>query len=153
MILADAITSDCVTSDLKSTDKAEVIDELSTNLSNNIANINREDILSAILEREKLGSTGIGYGVAIPHGKVEGIDRVYIAFGRSKGGIDFDSMDNRPAHLFFLIVAPANSTASHLKTLASISELLKEEDFRSKLLKAKDAKDIYNVIIEGEKLI
>ena len=153
MILADAITSDCVASDLKSLDKTEVIDELSTILSDNIDCINREDVLSAILEREKLGSTGIGYGVAIPHGKVDGIDRVYIAFGRSKSGVDFDSLDSLPAHLFFLIVAPSDSTSSHLKTLASISELLKEEDFRHKLLNATDAEDIYNVIVEGEKLI
>lgn len=153
MILEESISKDSILCNVTSKDKLEVIDELSSMLSNSIRGVSREDILTPILEREKLGSTGIGYGVAIPHGKVEGVDRVYIAFGRSIGGVDFEAMDDKPAYLFFLIVAPLNSTVEHLKALAAISGLLKDEEFRSQLLNAKDAEAIYNTIVEGEKRI
>lgn len=153
MVLADTIIKDCVVCELNSKEKSEIIDELSSNLSSYIEEVSREDVLTSILEREKLGSTGIGYGVAIPHGKVEGISKVYISFGRSTDGVDFDSIDDKPAHLFFLIIAPMDSSALHLKALASISGLLKEEQFRKQLMKAKDSAEIYNIIIEGEKLI
>ena len=82
-----------------------------------------------LLEREKLGSTGIGYGVAIPHGKMKDLKKILVSFARSKRGVDFQATDEKPVHLFFLIVAPENSTASHLKVLSDISRILKESAF------------------------
>ena len=97
-----------------------------------------------------MGSTGIGYGVAIPHGKLKKLDCLVVVFGRSVVGIDFQSLDSKPAHLFFLILAPEDSTAAHLKILARISKLLKDPSFRKKLLTAPSSDDIFNAIAEEE---
>ena len=87
--------------------------------------LDRQEVIRVLQERERLGSTGIGEGVAIPHGKLKDLKRLLISFGRSRSGVDFDSMDGKPAHLFFLLVAPEESVGVHLKTLARISKLLK----------------------------
>ena len=103
-----------------------------------------------LLEREKLGSTGIGDGIAIPHGKLKGLDRLVISFGRSRQGIDFDAIDGKPVHIFFLLMAPESSTGQHLKALAKISRMLKDPDFRSDLMAAKSAEEIYRKIAEKD---
>ena len=107
-------------------------------------------LYEVITEREKLGSTGIGEGVAIPHGKLKNIGNLLISFGRSREGVDFDSMDGKPAHLFFLLIAPEESVGVHLKTLARISKLLKSQDVRKRLLDAETAEEIFSVITEEE---
>jgi len=112
--------------------------------------LNRNEVLTVLRERERLGSTGIGEGVAIPHGKLKDIDQLILSFGRSKAGVDFDSMDGKPAHLFFLLLAPEDSISIHLKTLARISKLLKDQDVREQLLTAATAADIYQIIQEKE---
>jgi PTS system nitrogen regulatory IIA component len=101
-------------------------------------------------ERERLGSTGIGDGVAIPHGKLKTLDRLLISFGRSRTGIDFDSMDSKPAHLFFLLVAPEESVGVHLKTLARISKLLKNPEVRRRLIDGGNANDLFRIIADEE---
>jgi len=103
-------------------------------------------LLEVLLEREKLGSTGIGEGIAIPHGKTTATDKLVVACGRSPQGVDFDSMDGKPTHLFFLLLAPENTAGAHLKALAKISRLLKEPDFRRKLLAASGTDEIYQLI-------
>jgi len=103
-------------------------------------------LLEVLLEREKLGSTGIGEGIAIPHGKTTATDKLVVACGRSPQGVDFDSMDGKPTHLFFLLLAPENTAGAHLKALAKISRLLKDSDFRRKLLAASGADEIYQLI-------
>ncbi len=151
MRLIDVLMKEHIMPALKSRQKRELLDEMSTEIASRVVGLNREKLLEVLLEREKLGSTGIGHGVAIPHSKLKGVDGIIVAFGRSKKGVDFQSMDNRPVHLFFMIIAPVNSTAMHLKVLASISRLLRDKDFRKKLIKASTQDEIFNIISEEDK--
>jgi len=108
--------------------------------------------VSTILEeREKLGTTGIGDGVAIPHGKLEEIQDTVVFFGKSDAGIPFNSMDGKPVHLFFILVAPENTNGKHLKVLARISRMLKDEKFRADLLQAGTVDSLYDVIKSKDK--
>jgi len=153
MRVTDVLNEDCVMPDLGAQEKRGVLDEMAEGLASRVDGLDREKLLEVLLEREKLGSTGIGCGVAIPHAKIKGIDAIAVAFGRSKKGVDFHSMDGKPVHLFFLIVAPENSTVAHLKILAGISRLLKDNGFREKLIRASNGEDIYRMIEEEEKRI
>lgn len=151
MRLADVLKEENIISELDATDKREVLDEMVSDLSSRLAGLNREKLLEALLEREKLGSTGIGHGVAIPHGKLKGIDEIVVSFGRSRKGVDFNSTDDKPVYLFFLIVAPENSAAAHLKVLASISHLLKSQEFRTRLKGARDQAELFGLIMEADR--
>jgi len=102
------------------------------------------------MEREQLGSTGIGGGIAIPHGKLASVKSIRIGFGLSKKGVQYDSLDNKPVHLFFLLLTPENSAGEHLKVLAQISKLLKMDQFKKKLLAADCTDAIYDIIIEQD---
>ncbi|MBW2559034.1 MAG: PTS sugar transporter subunit IIA, partial [Deltaproteobacteria bacterium] len=93
---------------------------------------------------------GIGDGIAIPHGKLAGLEKLVVSFGRSVAGVDFDSMDGRPVHIFFLLLAPEDSAGLHLKALAKISRMLKDVSFREFLIKAETSEDIYNLIVEKD---
>jgi PTS system nitrogen regulatory IIA component len=108
--------------------------------------VDAQRLLETLLDREKLGSTGIGEGVAIPHGKVPGLPGLMASFGRSTQGIDFRAIDGRPTHLFFTLFAPENSAGAHLKALARISRIFKNPAFREAILKAPDAGEIYRLI-------
>ena len=112
-----------------------------------------EEVIRVLLEREKLGSTGIGDGVAIPHGKLRGLKDLFISFGRSRGGVEFDSMDGKPVNLVFLLVAPEESVGVHLKTLARISKLLKNPAVRQRLVGASGSQEIYDIIVEEEETL
>src|SRR2546427_312959 len=112
--------------------------------------VDRAKLVQALEDREKLNSTALGEGVAIPHGKLPGLRRVIAAFGRSPGGVDFSSLDGKPTHLFFLLVAPEDSAGAHLKALARISRLLKDESFRQRLMRATTAADLYRTIREED---
>jgi len=103
-------------------------------------------LLDTLLDREKLGSTGIGEGVAIPHGKLPGLPGLLASFGRSTAGVDFRAIDGRPTHLFFALFAPENSAGTHLKALARISRIFKTAAFREAILKAGSAEEIYRLI-------
>jgi PTS system nitrogen regulatory IIA component len=103
-------------------------------------------LLETLLEREKLGSTGIGEGVAIPHGKVPGLPGLMASFGRSPGGVDFRAIDGKPTHLFFALFAPENSAGAHLKALARISRIFKNPSFREAILRAGDAGEVFRLI-------
>ena len=107
--------------------------------------------MGVILEREKLGSTGIGEGVAIPHGKMKGIDHILCAFGRSKKGIDFDAVDGKPVHIFFLLLAPEDSAGLHIQMLSRISRILRDPSFRKQLTEQGDDRDLYANIVEEDK--
>ena len=115
------------------------------------ANLDKEALVEVLLERERLGSTGIGDGIAIPHGKVADLDELVLSFGRSTQGIEFDSMDGRPTHLFFLLIAPENSAGVHLRALAKISMLLKSAHFRQRLMESGTREEIFQVIREEDK--
>ena len=142
MKILDILSKDCIIPELRSRTKKEVLEELTAALSNCKANLNKDALVEVLLERERLGSTGIGDGIAIPHGKIKDLDELILSFGRSTQGIEFDSMDGRPTHLFFLLIAPENSAGIHLRALAKISRLLKSAHFRQRLLEAGTVEDL-----------
>lgn len=150
MRLSDLVRPDMVWANLKSQDKNQVISELASRISSSIPKLKAEDIASVLLSRESLGSTGIQDGIAIPHAKVKGLEKVLVACGRSQNGINFDAPDQKPTHLFFVLLAPEQSAAMHLKILARLSRLLKDQSFREKLMQAKEAQEIYRMIIEED---
>ena len=115
-----------------------------------IAGVNDEELVRVLMERERLGSTGIGSGVGIPHGKLKNIDSLILGFGLSRKGVDFESIDGQPTHIFFLLVTPENSTGLHLKLLARISRILKNEPFRNRLLNAATVEEILRIIKEED---
>jgi PTS system nitrogen regulatory IIA component len=150
MKISELLIPQAIVADLQARDKKRALAELTDSLIACDASLSRDDVIEVLQEREKLGSTGIGDGVAIPHGKLAGIPELTLAFGRSRGGVDFESMDGQPAHLFFLLVAPEESVGVHLKTLARISKLLKDSAVRQKLMDAADQDAIYQVILDEE---
>jgi len=139
-----------IVAELKGTGKKEVLAELTDALVAANPLLNRDEVIRVLLERERLGSTGIGDGVAIPHGKLKNLDRQLIAFGLSRRGVEFDAMDGKPARLFFLLIAPEDSIGVHLKTLARISKLLKAPLVRERLQAAADPLQIHAIIAEEE---
>ena len=151
MKIMDILNKDCIIPELRSKNKREVLEELTGALLNCKANLDKEALVAVLLERERLGSTGIGDGIAIPHGKVQDLDELVLSFGRSTEGIEFDSMDGRPTHLFFLLIAPENSAGIHLRALAKISRLLKSGQFRQRLLEAENSEALFQVIQEEDK--
>lgn len=150
MKIVDLLDSLAIAEELRGTTKNEVLGELTDALLRVETSLDRDEVVRVLQERERLGSTGIGDGVAIPHGKLKDLDRLLISFGRSRAGVDFDSMDGKPSHLFFLLVAPEESVGVHLKTLARISKLLKNPQVRKRLLEAQDAADLHHIIAEEE---
>jgi len=150
MKIVDLLNPSAIAANLKAKGKNEVLAELTDTLMQVENGLDRDEVIRVLQEREKLGSTGIGEGVAIPHGKLKNIGNLLISFGRSREGVDFDSMDGKPAHLFFLLIAPEESVGVHLKTLARISKLLKSQDVRKRLLDAETADEIFSVITEEE---
>jgi PTS system nitrogen regulatory IIA component len=145
MKITEVLYKEAILVDLKANDKKGVLEELSMPVSQ-IAGINQQELVRVLMEREQLGSTGIGGGIGIPHGKLKNLDNLVLGFGLSRKGIDFDSMDKRPTHIFFLLVTPENSTGLHLKVLARISRLLKNDDFKEKLFQISDAEEFLNEI-------
>jgi PTS system nitrogen regulatory IIA component len=133
-----------VSFDLKARTKEEAIDELIEMLYKDGKLKDKESFKRAVLKREEEFSTGIGMGIAIPHGKDSSVVEPCITFGVSKNGIDFDSMDGKPAHIFFLISVPEDAADTHLHILSFISRKLMHEDVRQKLFNAKDFEDVIN---------
>jgi Phosphotransferase system mannitol/fructose-specific IIA domain (Ntr-type) len=150
MNITSILRSDAILPELKAKDKQGVIQELAGLIAQVEPSIDVEQLVKILLEREALGSTGIGSGVAIPHGKLSQLDHIVAAFGRSKPGVEFDSQDGEPAHLFFALVAPENTAGLHLKALAKLSRLLKESSFRDRLMKAPDTQTVYQIIKEED---
>jgi len=148
--ITDMLGDDLIINELKGSTKIEVLQEFSSLLSENNMVDDREGLTRILVARESLGSTGIGDGIAIPHGKIKGLDRLVLAFGRSTKGVDFDSLDGGPAHLFFVLVAPEDAPGEHLRALARISRMLKNADIRTSLMKAADRDDIKRVLSREE---
>ena len=152
MKISDFLCPDAVTADLKAKNKEEVIDELVALLVSTgaIEKKSKAKIIEVIMAREALGSTAIGQGIAIPHGKSESVSRLVSGLGISKKGIDFDSLDGEPAHIFFILIAPQDSAGPHLKALARVSRLLKDKYFRDSLKAAKDNRDIAELVSQED---
>lgn len=148
MKIGEMLRREFILEELKARNKHDVLVELSGVFEKGGIHVNPEAMLQVLLERERLGSTGIGDGIAIPHGKVPGLDQIVVSFGRSREGIEFDAMDGRPVQLFFLLMAPENSAGGHLKALARISRMLRDQNFRKNLLEAKDREALFGIIAE-----
>jgi PTS system nitrogen regulatory IIA component len=146
MRISSFINPDLIIPELRSRDKEGVLVELADNIAGVFPHLSRDELVAVLREREKLGSTGIGEGFAIPHGKLRNLDRIIISFGRSRPGIPFDSMDGKPAYYFFVLVAPENSAGDHLKALAKISRFIKNSAFREELARAADREALEQVI-------
>lgn len=145
MKILDVLTPEAIIPSLSATDKRGVIEEMTAAVAK-LANVSQEEMVRVLMERERLGSTGIGSGIAIPHGKMKSIDSLLVGFARSLQGVDFDAIDGKPSRLFFLLIAPENSADTHLRMLARISRLLKDTSLRQRLLSASDRQEIYEVI-------
>jgi PTS system nitrogen regulatory IIA component len=153
MKIDEILHESCVIREIQGKTKKEVLAELVGALKHEGLIENEEEVVNVILEREKLGSTGIGDGIAIPHGKLKGIPRIICVFGRSKEGVEFDAVDQKPVHIFFLLLAPENSASLHLKALSRISKLLRDPSFKKRLLDLDEAHDIYRSVVEEDEKI
>ncbi|MFA5356463.1 MAG: PTS sugar transporter subunit IIA [Candidatus Omnitrophota bacterium] len=152
MKIMDFLSKKAILTDLQSVKKEEVIKELVDALveGGEIDKRSRAKLIEALMTRESLGSTAIGQGIAIPHAKSDCVDKLVAAFGLSKKGVDFDSLDGEPAYIFFLLVAPQDSAGPHLKALARISRLLKDKYFRDSLRACMDDKSVIKIISQED---
>ncbi len=150
MKITDFLDKRCVIIGMRSRTKKEAIKELLTKLKENGFIKDEKEILETVMEREKLGSTGIGQGIAVPHAKSDQIENLVAALGISKTGIDFNSLDGEPVNIVFLVLAPTKSVGLHLKALAKIARLLKDRVFRNALKDAQSPEEIMDLIKEDE---
>jgi fructose-specific phosphotransferase system IIA component len=145
MATKDMFSKDRVSFNLKATSKDEAINELIQILYDDGKIIDKEEFRQAVLKREEEFSTGIGMGIAIPHGKSNAVKEASIAFGRSNNGVDYESMDDKPAHLFFLIAVPEESSDVHLRALSEISRKLMHTETRENLFKVESFEEFIKV--------
>jgi len=150
MKVVDILDPEAILPDMHATSKSAALEELASVVVRRHPSIDGVRLVDVLHEREELGSTAIGEGIAIPHGKLPGITSVVAVFGRSLKGIEFDSLDGSPTRLFFLLVAPEDSAGAHLKALARISRLLKDRDFRSRLFEGKTREELFAIIREED---
>ena len=150
MKVTDFLAADMVVADLVADSKAAVLAEMSLHLAQRVEGVDPEALRKVLEERELLASTAIGDGIAIPHGKLDAVGRLVGALGRARRGIEFESIDGKPTHLVFMLVAPASSTGVHLKALARLSRLFRDADFRQRLLVAPDAVAMYQAIVDED---
>lgn len=132
--------------DLKATSKEEVIEELVDLASGSPLVKDRDDLLKDIIHRENMVTTGIGYGVAFPHAKTKATKGIVISFGRSEQGIDFEAMDKKPVHVFFLIAAPEDAIGAHLNVMARLSYIMKSEENRQKLMTVNSPGELLTIL-------
>ena len=150
MKIDEILSKDSIIANLTGTNKEEVLREITDFLQNQSLIKDKETLFNTLMEREKLGSTGIGENVAIPHGKSDELSQIVIVFGRSIEGLDFESLDQKPVHFVCMVIAPSNSTGQHLKALARISRLFKNKNLREGILKLQDANQIYALLLEED---
>lgn len=150
MKIIDFLSAQTVIPTLTSREKNAVLKEMAYWLASQHRQLDGQRVLEVLLEREKISTTAIGEGVAIPHGKLPGVERVLGVFARSPEGVDFASLDGEPTHLFFTLIAPEDAAADHLKALARISRLLKDVAFRSRLMQGQTSQEIFDTIAEED---
>ncbi len=149
MKICDVLDRRSILPDLKAQNKKGILEELVVPVAE-IAGVSQKDLTKVLMERERLGSTGIGGGIGIPHGKMKNLESLVLGFGLSRKGVDFESLDGQPTHIFFLLITPENNTGLHLKLLARISRILKNDPFKSRLLGAADGDEILGIIKEED---
>ena len=150
MKISEILKRDFVISELSSNNKSDILFELCKYLEQSGIIKNKKDLFDSLIEREILASTGIGENLAIPHVKIDGIEQIIGLLGKSVNGVEFESLDNQPVHFIFLLLIPQNSTGQHLKALARISRLFKNSSLRDHILKAKNADEIYSLLIDED---
>jgi len=146
MKLSKFSSEDIITFELKSTEKDKIIDELVELVSKSALVKDAEQLLADVKEREELVTTGVGYGVAFPHAKTKATKGIVIAFGRSDDGVDFDAVDHKPVHLFFLIAAPEDAIGAHLNVMARLSYIMKSEENRKKMMEVTSPGELLQMI-------
>lgn len=151
MKVSEILNKEFIIAELESNDKESAINELIDLFRNDPRVEDIEKVRQAVLDREKIMSTGVGKGFAIPHGKTESVKETLAAFGRKKDGIDYDALDGNPVNLIFLLVGKETMISAHIKLLSRISRMMNKEDFRIRLLNAETSEDIMNVFMEEEK--
>ena len=150
MKIDEILKKESVITDLVGNNKAEVIKEMTQCLKKNNLIQNDQVLFETLMEREKLGSTGIGENVAIPHGKSDEITQIITVLARSKNGVEFESLDQKPVHFICMVIAPAHSTGQHLKVLAKISRIFKSQGLREEIMKARNSDAIYSILINED---
>lgn len=149
MKILDILQEDAILDDLKSQTKKGILEELVVPLARSTGR-DQKDLVRVLMDRERLGSTGIGGGIGIPHGKIKDLESLVLGFGLSRKGVDFEAIDGQPTHIFFILITPENSTGLHLKLLARISRILKNDHFKEKLQNAKSQDEILSIIKEED---
>jgi PTS system nitrogen regulatory IIA component len=146
MKLSDYLAKELILPELKSATKSDVLNELVAPLGEQYPEMDTDHAVRVLLDRERLGSTGIGDGIAIPHGKLEDLEKVIVIVGRSRNGVEFEALDHGPCTIFFLVLAPEQVAGMHLRVLAQISRLLKDEEFRKAFLAADDLEALWALL-------
>ncbi|ACS80309.1 PTS sugar transporter subunit IIA [Maridesulfovibrio salexigens] len=146
MNITDNLAKDLVIHELQASDKSEVLKELVSTLKDAGLEVDVENALKVLNDREKLGTTGIGDGIAIPHGKLECLEEIVVVVGRSSEGVDFESLDMQPCKIFFMVLAPEQGAGAHLKVLAQISRQLKDEAFRQAFIDTGDKQELLKLL-------
>ena len=150
MRIDEILRKESVIADLLGDNKVEVIKEMTQCLKKNNFIKNDQALFETLMKREKLGSTGIGENVAIPHGKSNEVSQIITVLARSKNGVEFESLDQKPVHFVCMVIAPANSTGQHLKVLARISRIFKNQGLREDILNAGNSDSIYSILINED---
>ena len=151
MLISDLLTPQSIIPDLKATSKKQALQEIASYAAEQLQLEDRA-ILDVLLERERLGSTGVGGGVAIPHGKMVKLDKLYLLFAKLSTPVAFDAPDGRPVDLMFLLLTPENAGGDHLTALAKVSRLLRVEIVCSLLRGSENAEAIYSAVLESEQI-
>lgn len=147
MKVGDILRPECVLAEISGKTKKDILTALSRPIAETYG-VSLGELVDTLLSRERAGSTGVGEGIAIPHGKIRGLRSIVASVGRSSTGLEFDALDAKPCHIFFLLAAPSNSTAGHLKALARASMLLKNPTVKERLIAAESATEIYTLLIQ-----
>ncbi len=147
MKLLDVLKKEAIILNLEATDKKGVLEELAMPAAN-ISKVELSQLVRMLMERERLGTTGIGGGIAIPHGKLKNLPAEILCMGISQKGVSFEAMDGKPVHIFFLLFTPEGATETHLMLLSRISKLLKNDIFKQRLLDAPNVDTIFDIIEE-----
>ncbi|HUI91415.1 MAG TPA: PTS sugar transporter subunit IIA [Chitinivibrionales bacterium] len=150
MKIQDILQKNSIITNLEPTDKTALLSQMGKYLASLYDLRDQDLIVRKILDREAEMSTGIGFGIAIPHARIEGIDRVYMAAGRSVKGIDFNAIDEQPVHLVFMMLSPASASSQYTQLLSSLSRVMSYEEIRSSLVETDDPEKFLEVIIRGE---
>jgi len=150
MKIEEILKKESVIADLLGDSKVKVIKEMTQCLKKNNFIKNDQALFETLMEREKLGSTGIGENVAIPHGKSDEVTQIITVLARSKKGVEFESLDQKPVHFVCMVIAPAHSTGQHLKVLARVSRIFKNQGIREEILKAENSDTIYSILMNED---